>query len=430
EALLMAMSQEGAKAVPTTLGASRTKGGFELPPGFTVRETGEDVQAGVLMYLPVYRNAAATDNSAARRLALSGFVFSPFHMRDLVHGILGDQRRPVDTRIYDGTATSAETLLFDGWSRHHGVQFKGSASLVVAGRPWTLDIISTPALEASIDRRLAVTVLGGGICISLLLGGLVFNLAQAVRRASDVVKSQRAVEEARAEAEAANHAKTRFLAAASHDLRQPLQSVSLFLHLLDSKLTDPQQQHIAAQVMASLRAAENMLGSLMDTAALEMGAVRPRMEAVSVRIVLDAIVAEGTGDATAKGISFKSRLCSSMIKTDRVLLERMIRNLVHNALRYTRRGGILLACRHRAGQMRIEVWDTGPGIPADKISLIFEEFYQVSPATRTAERNSRRGLGLGLATVAKLAQLLGYSIEVRSKPGRGSCFTIVVPMEE
>ncbi|MEO5375833.1 MAG: ATP-binding protein [Alphaproteobacteria bacterium] len=242
------------------------------------------------------------------------------------------------------------------------------------------------------------------------------------------VTRRRQIEEtlrrARLEAERATQSKTQFLAAASHDLRQPLQAQRVFQSLLEKHLTTPKQKDIAARMARSLEASETLLATLMDVSALEAGAVRPAVTTVMVSDILSRIAADGAAEAEAKGLKLTTRITDWPVNTDPVLLERIVRNLMVNALRYTERGGVLLATRRRASNVLIQVWDTGTGIPPDRISMIFEDFYQVG----NPERDRTKGLGLGLAVVARMTRLLGHGIDVASRPGRGTVFSVKLPL--
>jgi PAS domain S-box-containing protein len=244
--------------------------------------------------------------------------------------------------------------------------------------------------------------------------------------AFDISERKRAEEHlhaAKAEAERANLAKSNFLAAASHDLRQPVQSLTLFLDLLKVRLED----HPAAAVLGNMEQALGALGTLLDglldVSKLDAGLVVAEPAPLPLGPLLERLAREYGPRAEAAGLRLGFVPTRAVVRSDPVLLERMLRNLIENALRYTRQGGILIGCRRRGGQVRIEVVDTGIGIPADQRQEIFEEFYQVG----NAERDRRKGLGLGLAVVRRLSRLLDHPVELRSRPGRGSAFGILVP---
>ncbi len=235
---------------------------------------------------------------------------------------------------------------------------------------------------------------------------------------------RQALADAHAEAERANQAKTRFLAAASHDLRQPFQAMSLFHHILMEKLTEPKQVEVASKLGEALGAGNALLNALLDTSALEAGNVKPRPGVFPFQEVAGRLAIEIADQAAGKGLTLRTVATSAFVRSDPVLLERILRNLLVNALRYTERGRILLGCRRRGGDLVIEVWDTGPGIPPDQQPRIFEDFYRCG----NDQRDSARGLGLGLSIVRRTAQILDHRIAVRSTVGKGTVFAVTVPM--
>lgn len=227
-----------------------------------------------------------------------------------------------------------------------------------------------------------------------------------------------------AEKDRADQAKTRFLSAANHDLRQPFQALRLFHHLLMERLTEPRERTIAEKMGEALDSGENLLHALLEVATLDAGVVRPNIGDVAVAEVLQDVAREFQPAAEAKGLDLRLMVCDQIVRTDRTLLARMLRDLVRNAVAYTETGRIVLGCRRRGQWLRVEVWDTGPGIPTEHLDAIFEDFVQLG----NPERDRRRGLGLGLAKVRRKAALLGHSVEVRSRYGLGSVFTISVPV--
>lgn len=229
-----------------------------------------------------------------------------------------------------------------------------------------------------------------------------------------------ALRAARAEAEQANHAKSRFLAAASHDLRQPLAALALYVGVLKGRVT-PQNVDLVLRIQDCCASLSELLTDLLDVSKLDAGVVTPKLSDFAVDDVLGSLVAMHSAEAALKGLRLHWRRSGAVARTDQLLLTRIVRNLVANAIRYTDQGGVLIACRRRAGKQWIEVWDTGIGIPADKTELVFEEFRQLGSDSRT------RGSGLGLAIVARTAALLGLQIRLRSRPGRGSMFAIELP---
>ncbi|MDR3435701.1 PAS domain S-box protein [Telmatospirillum sp.] len=224
-------------------------------------------------------------------------------------------------------------------------------------------------------------------------------------------------------AEQANMAKTRFLAAASHDLRQPLQALSMFVTVLAGREHTPEDAALIQRIEDSAGALETLLNGLLDVSKLEAGLVEPVLTAFDVGRLLSRLAAEFGPLVNEAGLDFHYVPSSAPIQSDPALLERILRNLLNNAVRYTKSGRILLGCRRRGDILRIEVWDTGIGIPHDQLPLIFREFHQLG----NSARDRRQGLGLGLTIVDRLVQLLGHRIDVASEPRKGSVFAIEVP---
>ncbi len=230
----------------------------------------------------------------------------------------------------------------------------------------------------------------------------------------------RALEAAKMEAEAANATKSRFLAAASHDLRQPLQTLTLLQALLADAFTDDKGRSLVARQTVMLSTITGMLDSLLDINEIEAGAVQPDVSAFAIGGLLERLGSEFATHAEAKGIRLRVVGSGQHVRSDKRLLEQMVRNLLANAIKYTAKGRILLGCRRRGGVLSLEVWDTGIGMENADIAAIFEEYYQVG----NAARQRSRGLGLGLSIVKRLGDLLGHTIRVRSRPGSGSVFAI------
>jgi signal transduction histidine kinase/FixJ family two-component response regulator len=224
-------------------------------------------------------------------------------------------------------------------------------------------------------------------------------------------------------AEEANVAKSRFLAVASHDLRQPLHALGLFVQALQESSIASHERHIVGNIRRSVDAMEELFDALLDISRLDAGVVRPRFETFPLASVFDRLSFEYGPVAKQKGLSLRVMKTSAYICTDATLFERIVRNLLSNAVRYTDRGGVLLGCRRQDGGVRVEVWDTGRGIPSDKHREIFREFAQIDPAGS----DPHKGLGLGLAIVDRLANLLDHQIQLRSVPGKGSVFSVGVP---
>lgn len=229
--------------------------------------------------------------------------------------------------------------------------------------------------------------------------------------------------EAHQEAVEANLAKSRFLAAASHDLRQPLHALGLFLGVLGSSKLDHEQRQVLANAQSVTQASSEMLNTLLDFSRIDAGVIETRPAAFRVQELFFKLKQEFAPQANAKELVWRCRESQAVLWSDPKLVELIIRNLVSNAIRYTDQGGILMACRSQGTQCSVEVWDTGIGIPASKYQDIFKEFYQLG----NSERDRRKGLGLGLAIANGLATTLGLSLSVSSIPGRGSVFRVLIP---
>jgi len=224
---------------------------------------------------------------------------------------------------------------------------------------------------------------------------------------------------ATAEAERANRSKSRFVAAVVHDLAQPLHAARLFLASLREQAADAGQGLLIERAEGALSAQEDILSSLMDISRLEAGQLAARPQDFDLAPLLRTLAAEFGALAAARGLHLRSRCRAAVVRSDEALLRRILQNFLSNAIRYTRRGRILLGLRRAAGGWRIEVWDTGPGIPPEQQQAIFEEFHRYD--------RSAAGAGLGLAIVERSARLLGHPIGLRSWPGRGSVFSVTVP---
>jgi signal transduction histidine kinase/CheY-like chemotaxis protein len=226
----------------------------------------------------------------------------------------------------------------------------------------------------------------------------------------------------------ANQAKSRFLAAASHDLRQPMHALALFVDQLRSSRARADRIALTRRIEEAVGSLSELLDQLLDLSKLEAGAVQVLHQDFAVEELLAAIDKQFAPLAHAKGIELRVVPSSAWLRSDPVLVQRIMSNLVANAIRYTERGGVLIGCRKHGGRLRLAVWDTGCGIPDDRREDVFREFVQLGPADVRRTEGPGRGLGLGLAIVARLADLLGASIELRSNVGRGSTFAFDLPV--
>jgi signal transduction histidine kinase/ActR/RegA family two-component response regulator len=232
------------------------------------------------------------------------------------------------------------------------------------------------------------------------------------------------VEERTRQLEAANQAKSRFIAAASHDLRQPLHALGLFVAQLHGRLRAAERSQLIGRIEDALSAMNELFSALLDISKLDAGATTINITVFPVAQLLAHAETTFAGAAREKKLSFRALPSDAWVRSDFILLEQIVFNLITNALRYTRRGGVVVGCRKRGDRLRIEVWDSGIGIAEDQHDTIFGEFYRLGEP----DRDRRAGLGLGLAIVDRLCRLLDHPIEVKSTVGKGSVFAVTVPL--
>lgn len=226
-------------------------------------------------------------------------------------------------------------------------------------------------------------------------------------------------------AEAANIAKSRFLASASHDLRQPVHALGMFVGALRDRALDEDSSRLVSQIENSIGALDSLFAAILDISRLDAGVIESRPRAFAIRPLLERICRDEMPEVARKGIGLRLVPCDLIVQTDPVLLERVLRNLLSNAIRYTSRGRVMVGCR-RGARLSIEIWDTGCGIPVDQQEMIFQEFYQIG----NPERDRTRGLGLGLAIVQRLTRILNIPMRMQSSIGKGSVFRLSVPLAE
>ncbi|MCR4511071.1 ATP-binding protein [Pseudomonas sp. 32.2.56] len=235
---------------------------------------------------------------------------------------------------------------------------------------------------------------------------------------------EKALREARDAAEEANRSKDKYLAAASHDLLQPLNAARLLISTLRERSLPASEQNLVERTHQALEGAEDLLTDLLDIARLDQAAIKPDLDVYSLDELLAPLASEFQPVAAAAGLQLRVRQGEHLLNTDLRLLTRILRNFLSNACRYTEQGRVLLGARKRGAYVELQVWDSGTGIAEDQLQSIFLEFNQLNVG-RAAER---KGVGLGLAIVERIARILGYPIKVRSQPGRGSVFSIQVPL--
>jgi signal transduction histidine kinase/ActR/RegA family two-component response regulator len=283
-------------------------------------------------------------------------------------------------------------------------------------------------LRLSIEQRVLAaqaTILAislGALVLAALFSERRLHESALLEREARLQEALRAGQAAWKSAELADRAKSSFLAAASHDLRQPLQTLRLLHAALEPHHPDGDARNVVAGIGRSLNTMSSILSSLLDVNRLESGNLRPSPREFSLRDVFESLAADFAAALQEKSVRLRLIRCNLVVRSDRRMLEEMIRNLLSNSVRYTDRGRILLGCRRAGDNVRIEVWDTGVGITEDQLQHVFDEYYQ---GTAGAERG---GFGLGLAIVRRLGEVLEHPVDVRSIPGRGTRFSIEVPL--
>lgn len=255
-------------------------------------------------------------------------------------------------------------------------------------------------------------------------GGQLRGYVLVARDMTEPKRVEEALRAAKEEAERANVAKSKFLASASHDLRQPVQALVFFASALETRIGQSPAAAVLGDMKGSLEALNALLDALLDVSRLDAGIVVPRATNFSLGVLFDRMVAEFVPLAADKSLTLKAVSTSAIVRTDPTLLGRIVQNLLANAIRYTGQGRILLGCRRGKRSVSIQVWDTGIGIPEDRLTDIFQEFFQIE----NGERDRNKGLGLGLAIVQRISKLMGCQVSVRSAPGKGSVFTVEVPL--
>jgi signal transduction histidine kinase/CheY-like chemotaxis protein len=351
----------------------------------------------------------AEDNSG-RKVLTANAMIAPLGWRVFVELPIDEAYAP----LYASLSVRGALLL-------GGLGLAVLLSLVLAGRMVRpIQALQTGAARigaGGLDHRIQITT---GDELEAL--GEQFNGMAARLQDSYATLEGKVVERTR-QLELANLAKTRFLAAASHDLRQPLHALGLLVAQLNADTNRTDRRRIIASIGTAVSVMNDLFNALLDISKLDAGAVEPTVDAFPIDPLLRKIENMFAADARAKSLRLRIAQSEAWVRSDRVLLERILLNLVSNAVRYTERGGIVIGCRRAGEALRIEVWDSGIGIAEDQRQNIFREFYQVGGA-----HPGGAGLGLGLAIVDRLCRLLDHPLVLVSAPGNGSRFSIKVPL--
>ncbi len=294
-------------------------------------------------------------------------------------------------------------------------------------QPWHLQLAFILTLLFCLTVLMARTY-GSALGQAISLKRRTDELAGKLRVEMSITEeARRAADDARRAAEAANRAKTQFFAAASHDLRQPLHAMGLFAEALRQKSRDPEVASLVNSINESVDALEGLFGELLDITRIDTGGVDVNPAPVRMRDLFARLRLHFEPTAFEKGLMLSFHGEQRVAHADPVLLERVLRNLVSNAIRYSDDGGVLVSCRPRQGKLLVQVWDSGIGISEANLPRIFDEFFQAQ-SNRPLEAHHRKGLGLGLAIVKRLAALMEAPISVRSRAGHGTVFSLEVPV--
>jgi PAS domain S-box-containing protein len=256
-----------------------------------------------------------------------------------------------------------------------------------------------------------------------LVAAAIRDVTDRKRIEAELVAARESADAAREVADRANLGKSRFLATASHDLRQPLQTLALLNGTLRRMVRDPDSAEALARQEQAIAAMSRLLNALLDISKLESGAIKPEPTDFTVSQLFEELRAEFAGLAANKGLELNIEPCGDRAHSDPALVEQILRNLLSNAIKYTRAGCVAMRCLHEAGIVRIQVLDTGIGIPTDQLPFIYDEFYQIGVGPNAV----REGYGLGLSIVHRLVKLLELQLQVESEVGKGSTFSLDLP---
>ncbi len=422
-----------------------------------LQETDTDVQAGFLMYLPVYQPDMALDTPENRLRAVMGFVYSPFRMNDLMNGILGEGIADVEFEIYDTETPSAENLLYHSYQGRSFLsskaKYQASHVIQMANRSWLLSVASTPAMESEVDNKLPVFVLSGGLVIDLLIFIVLWTTAsgrqrlekhalELQQRESQLQQAKEQLEVALQETSEANETnrqlylktleidelKTQFFANVSHELRTPL---TLIIGPIQKRLKQPElssdDRHDLEMILRNARFLHRHVSNLLDIAKLDTHRMKVVYSETNLVHLIRTIASNFEVLAGERQIHYRINLPDNLsAQIDVEKFQRILLNLLSNAFKFTlTQGEVRLALQHDTDNLVLTVADSGPGIPKDQRNAVFDRFHQVE----NQDARIYGGTGLGLAIVKEFVLLMGGQIEIADTPEQGACFVVRLPLK-
>ncbi|OMH26255.1 CHASE domain-containing protein [Motiliproteus sp. MSK22-1] len=414
-----------------------------------VQEITDDKQAGFLLYLPVYTTSETPASVPERRQALYGYVYSPFRATDLMQGILREQTSTVSFKVYDGTEQNQNALLYDGdaelglTAKTWKPVFRTAQKVQVAGRLWTISYYSTPIFEAGLGFTLPIWLLIGGslFCILLFIISNMFTITRLralklAEQTTELGETNKQLEQAKAEAEHANRAKSSFLAAMSHEIRTPMNGVIGMVDVLAHSRISEQQADAVKTIRESALTLLDLIDDVLDFSKIEAGRLELERAPVFVVEIVENICITLSTVAASKGTDislFTSPEIPDQVWSDPTRLRQVLYNLIGNAVKFSgnqsdKRGQVKVRVEvsdQSAGTIRFSVADNGIGMTKEALESLFTSFTQAESST------TRRfgGTGLGLAIADRLVNLMEGSIKVESQLGQGSTFIITLPAE-
>jgi signal transduction histidine kinase len=388
--------------------------------------TGTGRAPGFLMYLPVYRHGWWVDNVALRREALAGFVYSPFRAAELLHAVF-EPANDLDVEVYDsmGTPTSAN-LLYESSREQRTARYWRDLPVRIAGHVWIARFHSSRIFEERATSLQPVIILASGVALSLLIFALLYVDASHRARLERLVRERtRELVVARDEAESASRAKSVFLATVSHELRTPLNAIIGFSSvLLQDRPSDEQRKHLSVIHHSGLQLLD-LIKEILDLTNIEAGRLAMHLESIPLDQLLKEQCEASYTQTRDSGLTLRHDPCLDevIVRADRGRLQQIVRNLLSNAIKFTDEGGVVVRCVTHGRMARIEIEDTGIGIPPGQVRALFNPFQRGAGS----DARQRSGTGLGLAISRRLVEAMGGEIGVASEVGRGSLFWFTLP---